>query len=142
MFYHPVFHQVIPVNRLLHLILPLKFSAELNVVTMFLPLGLHLPAHHPTPLRLSSAVATSPWETKRPLPILGPLHQGDKGDVTVLPDAFREPGSPLCSSPICKLPRTTWEPRLPPCFIPTYDTRILHSSENCLVMPTLFFPMP
>lgn len=62
MFYHLIFHQVIPVNRLLHLILPLMFSAELNVVTMVFPLGLHLPAHHPTPLRLSSGMATSPNE--------------------------------------------------------------------------------
>lgn len=146
MFYHLVFHQVIPVNRLLHLILPLKFSAELNVVTMSFPLGLHLPAHHPALRPIMPPHWGFPllWPPAlmRPLPILGPLHQGDKGDVTVFPDAFREPGSPLCSSPICKLPRTTWEPQLPSCFIPTYDTRSLHSSENCLVMPILSFPVP
>lgn len=73
MIHHPVFHQIIPVNRLLHLILPFKCLVEKNVATMSLPSRLCLHAPHATLSRLSSALATSPWEAKSSLQGLGPF---------------------------------------------------------------------
>lgn len=95
MSWRPVSHQIgAAVAALLASAAPRP--AQLQVAPVALPSGLCLPAPHPAPLRLSAALAASSG-SQAPLPNPGATRQGD-GAVTVLPDAFREPGPPLPNS--------------------------------------------
>lgn len=100
---HPVFHQIIPVNGLLPLILLLQCSAELNEASMLLPSGLaFLPLIPPPQTFFCPGYQSSAGATP---------HQGAERAVTVLPEAFRESQAPLSAQVQLT---DCLEPRLPP----------------------------
>lgn len=97
----PISHQIGAVVAAL-LAFAAPCPAQLQVAPMALPSGLCLPAPHPTPLRLSAALAASPQEAKHPFPILGPLAR--ETELLLSFQTSSESQAPLCPIPTCKLP--------------------------------------